>query len=150
MVFGNSRDLSLLQKRNALMRLSERTTLLEEQIKSIIDERDNNKEVMKLREKVKSLTYEVKDIKAIQQVILPITLQIRSRFIEVYKRDVLQNEMIEYNAIARGNEFAHTENSVTDALLYEQSIKTNRNIFTLLYDFTYDQVLVIRKFYHIF
>jgi len=89
MVFGNSRDLSLLQKRNALMRLSERTTLLEEQIKSIIDERDNNKEVMKLREKVKSLTYEVKDIKAIQQVILPITLQIRSRFIEVYKRDVL-------------------------------------------------------------
>ncbi len=58
--------------------------------------------------------------------------------------------MIEYNAIARDNEFAHTENSVTNALLYEQSIRTNRNIFTLLYDFIYDQVLVIRKFHHIF
>ncbi len=149
-VFGNSRGLTLLQERDALMRLPGRITLLEGQIKSIIDERDNNKEVMKLREEVKSLTHEVKDIKAIQQAILPITLQIRSRFIEVYKRDVLENEMIGYNAIARGNESAHTGNSVADALLYEQGIRTDRNIFTLLYGFTYDQVLVIRKFHHIF
>lgn len=40
---------------------------------------------MKFKEKVKSLTHKIKDIKVIQQVILLITLQIQSRFIEVYK-----------------------------------------------------------------
>lgn len=58
--------------------------------------------------------------------------------------------MIEYNAIARDNEFVHTENSMMNILLYEYDIRMNRNIFTLLYDFIYDQVLVICKFHHIF
>jgi len=126
--FGNDKGLEKIDESNHL-KIKERST--EEKLSYLI-ERDAIHEAS-----IDQLRAEVRVLRASAEGYV----QIRARFIENFRKHVLNEAPINPNIIRTGNVAAHEGDAVADALLYRTERRSDQHIFRLLYGFTHDEVL---------
>jgi hypothetical protein len=112
----------------------------------------NRSEIAALRDDVATLKNTVKIHE--QKLSVLVTqhqgyLTIRQRFIDTYKRDVLQaRPQATFHNIQAGNRAAHGGDAVTDAYLYSAGLRQDETIFMRMYDISYNQVEKMRTYSH--
>jgi len=131
--YGNLAGRELLDERYSL---KERTTRLEQQVKGLQDEqKKTNVLITELQDRVSTLTLALEGYR-----------KIRHRFLEVYRRDVLEDLNREgRQKIGKGNEAAHEGDAVADADLYASGERTDVIVFLNLYELIPDQVLKLYR-----
>jgi hypothetical protein len=64
-------------------------------------------------------------------------LNIRNRFVAVFRRDILeQRSAVDRQIVMDGNIDSHHGDGLTDALLFEQGMRSDCSTFQLLYGFS--------------
>jgi len=125
--------------------------------RTLLEERHDMKEMMKrLENKLEKTDAEQKEMKTqitdLQYRVKVLTQtsegyrKIRRRFLEVYRRDIL-NEVDRQGLkiISEGNEAAHDGDAVTDASLYTPGEQHDEKVLVDLYGLTASQILYLGK-----
>lgn len=72
-------------------------------------------------------------------------LAIRSRYIDVYRRDILQVSDVSPANIRSGNQAAHHGDAFVDAMLYERGLRNDSHILSKIYGLDYLTILKLCK-----
>ncbi|KAI9825676.1 MAG: hypothetical protein M1832_001020 [Thelocarpon impressellum] len=69
-------------------------------------------------------------------------MAIRNRFLDVFRRDKLGDADFRHTrGIRIGNDYAHGGDATTDAMLYQQGKRKDRNVFVALYGLSFSEVI---------
>jgi len=118
--------------------------------RTLLEERHDMKEMMKrLENKLEKTDAAVADLQYRVKVLTQTSegyRKIRRRFLEVYRRDIL-NEVDRqgFKIISEGNEAAHDGDVVTDASLYTPGEQHDEKVLVDLYGLTASQILYLGK-----
>ena len=101
-----------------------------------VESADNRAEIANLQDCVQSLTQEAKGYR-----------RIRHRFINVYRRDVLEEKVDDgrRERIDEGNRAAHRGDAITDATLYTTEEREDQYDLIHIYGLTADQISLLSK-----
>ena len=100
-----------------------------------VENADNQAEIADLQYRVKSLTKDAEGYRSI-----------RHRFIDFYRRDVLENvDQKGHGRIHKGNKAAHRGDAITDATLYTTRERKDEDVLTDLYGLTANEITLLSK-----
>lgn len=74
-------------------------------------------------------------------------LAIRSRYIDVYRRDILGVTTGALAGIQTGNEAAHSGDAFVDAMLYEKGLRNDSHLLASIYGLDCHTILDLRKLF---
>jgi hypothetical protein len=135
--YGNKEGLDLLEEKHDM---KVRMKRLEDQMARFVDQTEAQNvyyqaQIADLNARVNTLT---KDAEGYHDI--------RHRFIDVYRRDVLGDHSAETRArINKGNATAHEGDAPADARLYTANQRNDRDVLTDLYGLTVDQILFLDR-----
>ena len=138
--WGNEGGLSTLEKLDGaleeLRELGPKVKVLEAQLATIQEQLATTQEQLAITQD------EMQNVKMLSAGYL----QVRSRFISTFRRDVLHDtDIFDRRTIMEGNIVAHSGDAVLDALLYRDHVRTDFRIYIKLYGMTWGEVLAHSK-----
>ena len=131
--YGNQVGRGLLEDRHDM---KERIKRLEDQMANIDTQiADHHAQIANLQDRVKTLTTDAEGYHGI-----------RHRFIDVYRRDILQNVTEQGRIrINKGNVAAYGGDAITDATLYTTHQRDDEDVLISLYGLTVNQISFLSK-----
>jgi len=140
LMYGNTTGRQLLEERNDFRTTVER---LEKRLDgSQADTAELGGQVRELGGQVRELRGQVRDLALSSEGYR----RIRHRFLDVYRRDVMQDvDRQGYQHIKDGNEAAHHADAVTDSALYTSNTRSDELVFIEIYGMSAAKISALAK-----